>query len=168
MHTYLHCPYKCTVPPQNFISCNADRSDSPVPRPTLKHEAEIESQDHTMSTLPTSQFEGMEMCFDYIIIGGGTAGLVAASRLSEDTTVRVLVIEAGRDNRGDPLILTPGLVTAVYGKEDYDWNFSSVPQASRQSQSELIKADTFCLSSRVCTTAGSTRRGARCSVAAPH
>ncbi|GKT51958.1 dehydrogenase citC [Colletotrichum spaethianum] len=72
--------------------------------------------------------QGHEASFDYIIIGGGTAGLVVASRLSEDDDVRVLVVEAGADKSADPLVLTPGLVAGVYGKEEYDWNFTSVPQ----------------------------------------
>jgi choline dehydrogenase-like flavoprotein len=45
--------------------------------------------------------------FDYIVVGGGTAGLVAASRLREDSNVRVLVIEAGSDRRNDHPILIP-------------------------------------------------------------
>lgn len=66
--------------------------------------------------------------FDYVVVGGGTAGLVVASRLSEDPTVSVLVLEAGPDNSSDPLVLTPGLAAAQYGQEKYDWNFSSEPQ----------------------------------------
>ncbi|KAH6623820.1 hypothetical protein F5144DRAFT_595920 [Chaetomium tenue] len=66
--------------------------------------------------------------FDYIVIGGGTAGLVVANRLTEDSNVRVLVVEAGADRTADPLVLTPGLVAALYGKEEYDWNFTSTPQ----------------------------------------
>ncbi|KAF9878451.1 aryl-alcohol [Colletotrichum karsti] len=70
----------------------------------------------------------LESSYDYIIVGGGTAGLVVASRLTEDAEVRVLVVEAGADQSANPLVLTPGLVAGVYGKEEYDWNFSSVPQ----------------------------------------
>ncbi|KAK4215469.1 Versicolorin B synthase [Rhypophila decipiens] len=66
--------------------------------------------------------------YDYIIVGGGTAGLVLANRLSENIKVRVIVIEAGADRTADPLVLTPGVVPALYGKDEYDWNFPSVPQ----------------------------------------
>ncbi|KAJ5471486.1 aryl-alcohol dehydrogenase [Penicillium desertorum] len=66
--------------------------------------------------------------FDYIVIGGGTAGLVVASRLSEDAATSVLLIEAGSDRTGDARIDTPGLITSLYGDKDLDWNFLSEPQ----------------------------------------
>jgi hypothetical protein len=66
--------------------------------------------------------------FDYIIVGGGTAGLTVADRLTEDPNVSVLVIEAGADKSSDPLVLTPGLGTSTVGKSDYDWSFRSVAQ----------------------------------------
>lgn len=72
--------------------------------------------------------DSLDKPFDYVIIGGGTAGLVVASRLSEDADIRVLVVEAGGDRTADPLVLTPGLAPALYGKDEYDWNFTSVPQ----------------------------------------
>ncbi|KAJ4865067.1 GMC oxidoreductase domain-containing protein [Trichoderma breve] len=66
--------------------------------------------------------------FDYIILGGGTAGLTVANRLTEDADIKVLVIEAGQDRTSDALVQTPGLVLGMYGKPEYDWNFSSTPQ----------------------------------------
>ncbi|TFB03275.1 Versicolorin B synthase [Trichoderma ghanense] len=66
--------------------------------------------------------------FDYIIIGGGTAGLTVANRLTEDADIKVLVIEAGQDRTNDPLVQIPGLVVGMYGKAEYDWNFNSTPQ----------------------------------------
>ena len=40
--------------------------------------------------------------FDYIVVGGGLTGLTVANRLSELADKRVLVIEAGNDDRTDP------------------------------------------------------------------
>ncbi|KAK6355148.1 hypothetical protein TWF696_004268 [Orbilia brochopaga] len=67
--------------------------------------------------------------FDYIIAGGGTAGLTIAARLSEDPAVTVAVIEAGENRVDDLNILAPGLLTALYSNPRYDWNFHTVPQA---------------------------------------
>jgi choline dehydrogenase-like flavoprotein len=77
-----------------------------------------------------SASQNLDQPFDYIIVGGGTAGLVVASRLSEDASVRVLVVEAGADRSSDPLVLCPGMMAGMYGKDEYDWNIKSVPQVS--------------------------------------
>jgi choline dehydrogenase-like flavoprotein len=50
---------------------------------------------------------------DIVIIGGGTAGLVLAARLSEDPTIYVLVLEAGGNHIDDPRVTTPGLLPSL-------------------------------------------------------
>ncbi|KXN82889.1 Glucose oxidase [Leucoagaricus sp. SymC.cos] len=59
--------------------------------------------------------------FDYIVVGGGTAGLTLATRLTEDVQTSVLVLEAGEENLNDPLILNMGNYGAHLGRPEYDW-----------------------------------------------
>jgi choline dehydrogenase-like flavoprotein len=62
------------------------------------------------------------------IVGGGTAGLTVATRLSEDPSVSVLVLEAGNDTSSDLNVLAPGLSPIMYGNPAYDWDYKTVPQ----------------------------------------
>ena len=66
--------------------------------------------------------------YDFIIVGGGTSGLVVASRLTEDPNIRVLVLEAGANRLNDPRIVIPGLAASTYDDPDFDWCISSTPQ----------------------------------------
>lgn len=66
--------------------------------------------------------------YDYVICGGGTAGLVIAARLTEDPNVSVGVIEAGGNGLDDLLIDGPNLFTQLWGKPQYDWDYKTVPQ----------------------------------------
>jgi choline dehydrogenase len=65
--------------------------------------------------------------FDYVIVGGGTAGCVVASRLSEDPDVRVLLIEAGHKDATDAMSAPAQWLTLA--GSDVDWGFHTVPQA---------------------------------------
>ena len=69
------------------------------------------------------------MKFDYVIVGGGSAGCVMASRLSEDPKTSVCLIEAGGTGR-DIFIRAPALVAAmVSGRPKINnWAFQTVPQ----------------------------------------
>ncbi|EUC34723.1 GMC oxidoreductase [Bipolaris victoriae FI3] len=66
--------------------------------------------------------------YDYIICGGGTAGLAVASRLSEDENVTVAVLEAGGNALNDLLVDAPSMYTQTWGNPNYDWDYKTVPQ----------------------------------------
>lgn len=64
---------------------------------------------------------------DYVIVGGGTSGLVLASRLSENPSVNVVVLEAGENHLDDPRVYIPAFWPSLMGTE-LDWQFKSLSQ----------------------------------------
>jgi choline dehydrogenase len=67
--------------------------------------------------------------YDFIIIGGGSAGCALANRLSADPAHRVLVLEAGRpDYQWDVFIHMPAALTFPIGSKFYDWKYESEPE----------------------------------------
>jgi choline dehydrogenase-like flavoprotein len=66
--------------------------------------------------------------FDYVVIGGGSAGCVLAARLSEDPAVRVALLEAGGRNDGLMNILPTGAALHVVRANACNWGFVTVPQ----------------------------------------
>lgn len=69
------------------------------------------------------------MRYDFVIVGGGSAGSALANRLSADPSNRVLVLEAGRsDYRADVFIHMPAALSFPIGSKYYDWKYESEPE----------------------------------------
>lgn len=90
---------------------------------------------------------GTNATFDYVVVGGGTAGLTIATRLASDPAISVAVIEAGGfyeiDNGNRSTV--PGYATYYTGSDpnDYqplvDWGFTTVPQTVRVLNASTIQ-----------------------------
>jgi choline dehydrogenase len=71
------------------------------------------------------------MSYDFVIVGGGSAGCALANRLSEDRSTSVLVLEAGReDSLWDVYIHMPAALSFPIGNRFYDWKYESEPEAA--------------------------------------
>lgn len=81
-----------------------------------------------MASIDTSLLTDLSEEYDYVVVGGGTSGLVVASRLTEDPSCSVLVLEAGANRVDDPRIAAPGLAATTYFDPDFDWCITSTPQ----------------------------------------
>ena len=67
--------------------------------------------------------------FDYIIVGGGSAGSALAARLSESSGLRVLLLEAGGENDGVLNRVPVGAAVHIVNRNGCNWGFETVPQA---------------------------------------
>ena len=71
----------------------------------------------------------MTKTYDYVIVGGGSAGSALANRLSDDSENKVLLIEAGRrDWKADMIIHMPAALSMGIGNRFYDWKYESEPE----------------------------------------
>ncbi len=67
--------------------------------------------------------------YDFVVVGGGSAGCALANRLSADPANTVLVLEAGRpDYRWDVFIHMPAALAFPIGSSLYDWKYESEPE----------------------------------------
>ncbi|QUH00573.1 GMC family oxidoreductase N-terminal domain-containing protein [Saccharopolyspora erythraea] len=77
----------------------------------------------------TEQFDDV---FDYVVVGGGSAGAAVAARLSEDPGVTVCLLEAGPSDVGDKAILELNRWMGLL-ESGYDWDYLIEPQVNGNS-----------------------------------
>jgi choline dehydrogenase len=70
--------------------------------------------------------------YDYVIVGAGSAGCVMASRLSENPSARVLLLEAGPPDTADEIRI-PAALNLLF-QSAYDWGYRTVPQEKAAGQ----------------------------------
>ncbi|MDX6297474.1 MAG: choline dehydrogenase, partial [Nocardioidaceae bacterium] len=72
---------------------------------------------------------GPDTTWDFVIVGGGSAGCALANRLSLDPSTSVLVLEAGHsDFKIDPFIHMPAALPFPIGSRFYDWRYETEPE----------------------------------------
>ncbi|MHA6622376.1 choline dehydrogenase [Pseudonocardia sp. DLS-67] len=75
------------------------------------------------------------MTYDFVIVGGGTAGCILANRLSADPGTSVLVLEAGRpDHAWDLAVQLPLAMGMPVGSRWHDWRYTGEPEPGLQSR----------------------------------
>ena len=69
---------------------------------------------------------------DYLVIGGGAAGCILARRLAENPSNRVILLEAGKTDEGDPFATDLSLLNQQ--DESYDWGYYARPVSHREQE----------------------------------
>ncbi|KAG9753193.1 alcohol oxidase, partial [Aureobasidium melanogenum] len=126
-HSSIKASVSSNKPASTLKTTTKPKSSSkklaPQPQSTKKAgKAAAKSESEKASTATIG-----ERIFEYVIIGGGTAGTVLANRLSENSSVSVALVEAGGSALDNPLART------IYGNcpacdTPLDWNYTTIPQ----------------------------------------
>ncbi|KAJ7726012.1 alcohol oxidase [Mycena maculata] len=94
----------------------------------------------TFALYLTSAFALSTPVYDYVVVGGGTAGLTVANRLTEDKNISVAVIEAGFNAEDLPEVFIPGLIGTGISMTTLDWAYATVPQENLNGRTLTVNA----------------------------
>jgi len=89
------------------------------------------------ATSLSSRSSQQQSQYDYIVVGGGTSGLVVANRLSEDPNVSVLVIEAGDSVLDNPNVTDINAAGLAIGT-DIDWQYETTNQVYAGNRPQVL------------------------------
>src|SRR3954447_8066921 len=116
-----------TSSPASDVS-SAPRVSTSIARPSTSGTTSTLSRS-AGSTAERTEGSMPDRVWDFVIVGGGSAGCALANRLTADPTTRVLVLEAGHsDFRIDPFIHMPAALPYPIGNRLYDWKYESEPE----------------------------------------
>jgi choline dehydrogenase len=76
--------------------------------------------------------------FDYIIIGSGSAGSAVAGRLSENSSSKVLVLEAGGSDKRLPILMPAATYLTAITNPKYDWRYKAAADSTRNGRQDFM------------------------------
>ncbi|MEW5312725.1 MAG: hypothetical protein WDW38_004337 [Sanguina aurantia] len=110
----------------------------------------------TAATVATNPVSGEK--YDYVIVGGGTAGSVLANRLTADGCKKVLVLEAGPSSESTLEISVPAAIVRLFKHPIFDWGIDTLTQTQLKTR-EIYLARGKALGGSSCTNATLYNRG---------